>query len=67
MDEPNLTRPDAPGEPAAPQAGDSPGVVHEATLVARDGIIVYAGPESRLDRRDVPRGALEVHARGSLA
>jgi imidazolonepropionase len=48
-----------------PQRGDSPGVVRDAALVARDGIIVYAGPESGLDRSDVPRGALEIHARGA--
>ena len=28
-------------------------------------IIVYAGPEAGLDRSDIPRGALEVHARGA--
>jgi imidazolonepropionase len=47
-----------------PLRGDAPGVVRDAALVARDGIIVYAGPESGLDRSDVPRGALEIHARG---
>jgi imidazolonepropionase len=48
-----------------PLVGDAPGVVRDAALVARDGRIVYAGPESGLDRTDVPRGALEVHARGA--
>ena len=48
-----------------PLVGDAPGVVRDAALVARDGRIVYAGPESGLDRADVPRGALEVHARGA--
>ena len=48
-----------------PLRGDAPGVVRDAALVARDGIIVYAGPESGLDRSDVPRGALEIHARGA--
>jgi imidazolonepropionase len=48
-----------------PLLGDAPGVVRDAALVARDGVIVYAGPESALDRSDVPRGALEVHARGA--
>jgi imidazolonepropionase len=40
-------------------------VVRDAALVARDGVIAYAGPESGLDRSDVPRGALEIHARGA--
>jgi len=48
-----------------PLAGDAPGVVRDAAIIARDGIITYAGPESTLDRSDVPRGALEVHARGA--
>jgi imidazolonepropionase len=48
-----------------PLLGDAPGVVRDAALVARDGVIVYAGPEATLDRGDVPRGALEVHARGA--
>jgi imidazolonepropionase len=48
-----------------PLAGDAPGVVHDAAIIAKDGIITYAGPESQLDRSDVPRGALEVHARGA--
>jgi imidazolonepropionase len=48
-----------------PLAGDAPGVVHDAAIIARDGIITYAGPESTLDRSDVPRGALEIHARGA--
>jgi imidazolonepropionase len=48
-----------------PARGDSPGVVRDAALVARDGVISYAGPESGLDRSDVPRGALEIHARGA--
>jgi imidazolonepropionase len=48
-----------------PRAGDSPGVVHDAALVARDGVITYAGPEAALDRSDVPRGAVEVQARGA--
>jgi imidazolonepropionase len=48
-----------------PLAGDAPGVVRDAAIIARDGIITYAGPESTLDRSDVPKGALEVHARGA--
>jgi imidazolonepropionase len=48
-----------------PMLGEIPGVVRDAALVARDGVIVYAGPEAGLDRSDVPRGALEVHARGA--
>jgi imidazolonepropionase len=48
-----------------PQVGEAPGVVRDAALVAHDGVIVYAGPESRLDRSNLPRGALEVHARGA--
>ena len=48
-----------------PMLGEGPGVVRDAALVARDGVIVYAGPEAGLDRSDVPRGALEVHARGA--
>jgi imidazolonepropionase len=48
-----------------PVVGDAPGVVRDAALVARDGVIVYAGPEARLDRSNVPRGALEIHARGA--
>jgi imidazolonepropionase len=48
-----------------PQAGEAPGVVRDAALVARDGIITYAGPESELGRSDVPKGALEIQARGA--
>jgi len=48
-----------------PLLGEAPGIVRDAALVARDGVIVYAGPEATLDRGDVPRGALEVHARGA--
>lgn len=48
-----------------PEVGAAPGVVRDAALVARDGVIAYAGPESGLDRSDVPRGALEIHARGA--
>ncbi|MGA8523745.1 MAG: imidazolonepropionase, partial [Candidatus Dormiibacterota bacterium] len=48
-----------------PVVGDAPGVVRDAALVARDGVIVYAGPEASLDRSNVPRGALEIHARGA--
>jgi imidazolonepropionase len=48
-----------------PLAGDAPGVVHDAAIIARDGVITYAGPEATLDRSDVPRGALEIHARGA--
>ncbi len=48
-----------------PLLGDAPGVVHDAALVARDGVIAYAGPEAGLERGDVPHGALEVHARGA--
>jgi imidazolonepropionase len=48
-----------------PLLGDAPGVIRDAALVARDGVIVYAGPEATLDRSDVPRGALEIQARGA--
>ena len=48
-----------------PQVGEAPGVVRDAALVARDGVIVYAGPESGLDRSAVPHGALEIQARGA--
>jgi imidazolonepropionase len=48
-----------------PLAGDAPGVIRDAAVIARDGIITYAGPEVTLDRSDVPRGALEIHARGA--
>ena len=48
-----------------PAIGDAPGVVRDAALVSRDGMIVYAGPESGLRRSDLPRGALEIHARGA--
>ena len=29
-----------------PLRGDAPGIVRDAALVARDGVILYAGPES---------------------
>src|ERR1700692_2668386 len=48
-----------------PLVGEAPGVVHDAALVARDGVIVYAGPESGLDRARIPSGALEIQARGA--
>jgi imidazolonepropionase len=48
-----------------PQRGDALGVVRDAALIARDGVITYAGPESSLDRSDIPKGAVEVHARGA--
>jgi imidazolonepropionase len=48
-----------------PLAGDAPGVIRDAAIIARDGVISYAGPEATLDRSDVPRGALEIHARGA--
>ena len=48
-----------------PLLGDAPGVIRDAALVARDGVIVYAGPEATLDRSDVPRGALEIQVRGA--
>jgi imidazolonepropionase len=48
-----------------PLAGDAPGVVRDAAIIARDGVITYAGPEATLDRSDVPKGALEIHARGA--
>jgi imidazolonepropionase len=48
-----------------PERGDAPGVVRDAALMARDGVIVYAGPEAGLKRSRVPDGALEVHARGA--
>jgi imidazolonepropionase len=48
-----------------PAIGETPGVVRDAALVSRDGMIVYAGPESGLRRSDLPRGALEIHARGA--
>jgi imidazolonepropionase len=48
-----------------PLAGDAPGVVRDAAIIARDGVITYAGPEATLDRSDVPKVALEIHARGA--
>ncbi len=48
-----------------PERGDAPGVVRDAALMARDGVIVYAGPETGLDRNRIPDGAREVHARGA--
>jgi imidazolonepropionase len=48
-----------------PLLGEAPGVVHDAALVARDGVIVYAGPESGLKRSRIPSEALEIHARGA--
>jgi imidazolonepropionase len=48
-----------------PVGGDPLGIVRDAALIARDGLITYAGPESGLDRSDIPKGALEVHARGA--
>lgn len=48
-----------------PLVGDAPGIIRDAALVARDGVIEYAGPEAGLGRSDVPRGALEIHARGA--
>lgn len=48
-----------------PEQGPAPGVVHDAVLVERDGVIVYAGPESLLDAADVPDGAVEVDAHGA--
>ncbi len=48
-----------------PRMDGSLGIVRDAALIARDGIITYAGPESGLDRSDIPKGALEVHARGA--
>jgi imidazolonepropionase len=48
-----------------PERGDPPGVVHDAALMARDGVITYVGPESELDRSDIREGTLEVHARGA--
>lgn len=48
-----------------PLVGDAPGVVLDAALLAKDGVIVYAGPEAQLARSDVSRETLEVHARGA--
>ena len=48
-----------------PERGDAPGVVHDAALMARDGVITYAGPEAALDRSDIRGGTLEIHARGA--
>jgi imidazolonepropionase len=48
-----------------PERGESPGVVRDAALMARDGVITYAGPESELDRSHVRSGTLEIHARGA--
>ncbi len=48
-----------------PRAGEAPGVIRDAALIARDGIITYAGPEAELERSDIPRGAVEVQARGA--
>jgi len=48
-----------------PQRGAAPGLVKDAALMARDGVITFAGPESELERSDVPNGAVEIHARGA--
>jgi len=48
-----------------PQRGEAPGIVPDAALMARDGVITFAGPESELDRSDIPNGAVEIHARGA--
>ncbi len=48
-----------------PRRGEAPGVVRDAALMARDGVITFAGPESELDRSDVPNRAVEIHARGA--
>ncbi|MGA7988211.1 MAG: imidazolonepropionase [Candidatus Dormiibacterota bacterium] len=48
-----------------PVRGEAPGVVREAALVARDGVIGYAGPESELLTSDVPDDALEIDVRGA--
>jgi imidazolonepropionase len=48
-----------------PLRGEAPGVIRDAALMARDGVIVYAGPEAQLDRSKVPDGAVEIHARGA--
>jgi imidazolonepropionase len=47
------------------ERGDAPGVVYDAALMARDGVITYAGPEREMDRSDIREGTLEVHARGA--
>jgi imidazolonepropionase len=48
-----------------PERGDAPGVVRDAALMAKDGVITYAGPESAIDRSDIRGGTLEIHARGA--
>ncbi|HUZ69487.1 MAG TPA: imidazolonepropionase [Candidatus Saccharimonadales bacterium] len=48
-----------------PERGDAPGVIRDAALAARDGVITYAGPESGLDQSHIRSGALEIHARGA--
>lgn len=48
-----------------PERGDAPGVVLDAALAARDGVITYAGPEDGLDRSQMHSGTLEIHARGA--
>ena len=45
-----------------PARGDAPGVVRSAAVVAVDGLVTYAGPESGLAA--VPDGAVEIDARG---
>lgn len=47
-----------------PRHGDPPGVIRDAAVVARDGIITYAGPEAGLRSADVDADAAELHAGG---
>ena len=47
-----------------PRHGDPPGVIRDAAVVATDGMITYAGPESGLRAADVAADAVELHAGG---
>jgi len=47
-----------------PAQGSAPGIVERAALVAREGVVAFAGPESELDPASIPRDATEVDAGG---
>ena len=48
-----------------PARGPAPGVIRDAALVARDGVITFAGPDAALSGHTVPADAVEIDARGS--
>ena len=47
-----------------PEAGPPPGVIQGGALVARDGVITYAGREADLDASALPPDTVEVDAAG---